>query len=282
MKRVYSLAQSVIISVLILVPFISHSYTSPGKPQGFVNDYAHIISPETYTAITTELVQLRDEKGFEVVVVTIPSLGDESIETYAVKLFEEWGIGNKEQDTGVLLLVAPTERRMRIEVGYGLEGALTDIETQDIQQSMLDDFRAEDYSTGILKGVSGIISAISSEAPSPVSKSGEGILNFLWQFAFLPIVILGSVLGRTKSWWLGGVIGAILGIIWGFWSSSLTTGLFSTLILTIIGLLFDYAVSSKRHHGGGGFWGGFGGGGGGGFGGFGGGSSGGGGSSSSW
>lgn len=270
-----------IISVFIVIPFMSHAYTSPGKPQGFVNDYAHIISPEVFSDIESELVRLRNEKGFEVVVVTIPTLGDETIETYAVKLFEEWGIGNKEEDTGALLLIAPTEKVMRIEVGYGLEGALTDLETQDIQQLMLSDFRAGDYSAGILTGVHAIITAISSENSSPITKKSGGVLDFLWQFAFLPFIILASILGRTKSWWLGGVIGGILGIVWGFWISSLFTGAIITIVLTGIGLLFDYIVSSKRH-GGGGFWGGFGGGGGGGFGGFGGGSSGGGGSSSSW
>lgn len=286
---------------------IAFAYTSPGKPSGFVNDFAGIISAGDRQAMESQLSAFEKTGAAQIAVVTIPALGDETIETYAVKLFEEWKIGVQGKDNGLLILVAPNERQARIEVGYGLEGAVTDIQSGNIiNKVMIPAFKAGDYSGGIKKAVDAVIGVISGSPEAALysePQNGDQMsrtkIDFapVLFFAFIILSILGRFLGKTKSWWLGGVIGAgigaIVGLIWGF----LYYGIGSMIILGILGLIFDYIVSKngpgdgKGGLGGlGGFFlgsmmgggrdgGGFGGGG---FGGFGGGISGGGGASGRW
>jgi uncharacterized protein len=285
-----------ILCLIIFLPLIASAYTSPGKPQGFVNDFANIISSSEKQVIETKLVNIKNTTGSEVAVVTISSLGDETVESYAVELFKEWGIGVKGKDNGLLILIAPNEREVRIEVGYGLEGSVTDLQSGNIiRKVMTPAFKEGDYG----KGIEGAVNAISeiltnspeaaqySEAPKS-SASSKFDFSTIAIIFFIFINIAGGVLGRTKSWWLGGVIGGIIGIIIGFVMASIVVGAVAAIILTILGLIFDYFVSKKPPGSGGNhiwpiFFGPRGGGsGGGGFGGFGGGMSGGGGASGRW
>lgn len=269
------------------------AYTSPGKPQGFVSDFAGIISATDVPAMESQLKTLREATGIEIAVVTVNSLDGDVVETYAVKLFQEWGIGNKDIDNGLLVIVAPNEREARIEVGYGLEGTVTDIQANNIVQLvMLPNFRAENYSKGIKDSVDVLVGIINKTVdPSIYSepkKGSDSNINFeiIIFLLFVFINIFGHALSKTKSWWLGGVIGAVIGIIVSIFVGFLFYGLGVIIVLTILGLIFDFVVSKagpKGPGGHGGFW--FGGGshgGGGGFGGFGGGMSGGGGASGRW
>ncbi len=284
MKRATLLA----LSVFIFSAASAAAYTSPGKPQGFVNDYAETISSSVQTELEQRLSAFSKETTIQIAVVTVPSLGDETIEKYAVKLFEEWGIGGEAKDNGVLFLVAPNDRQVRIEVGYGLEGALTDAQSNGIiQKIIVPAFREGKMEEGIISGTQAIIDVVKSEADystDPEASPASGIIYFLQHYGFVLFIIIASILGRTKSWWLGGVVGGVIGIIIGFIFGFFFTGILSIIGLTILGLIIDFLVSKGGGHGGG-FWGGFGGGhggSGGGFGGFGGGMSGGGGSSGRW
>lgn len=297
-------------AVIIIMPLIGLAYTSPGKPTGFVNDFANILSVQDKQVIETKLQSLKQTTNAEVSVVTISSLGnDETIETYAPKLFQEWGIGVKGKDNGLLILVASNDRQARIEVGYGLEGSITDIQSGIIVRNvMIPAFKNGDYSTGINGAVDAVIAIItkSPEAAqylqdvgsdnannSGSSSNSDSYLAPLFFIAFIFLNALAKILGKTKSWWLGGVVGAIIGTIIGFIWGFVFAGIGSIVILTILGLIFDYFVSKNPPKSGspGGFFpiffgggrggsGGFGGGGG--FGGFGGGMSGGGGASGRW
>jgi len=271
------------------------AYSSPGQPKGFVNDFAGIISSAARQSLEQKLVQFEKDTSNEISVVTINSLGGDTIENFAGKLFEEWQIGKSNKDNGILLLVAKEDKKMRIEVGYGLEGAITDTQTFWIQENVMKPaFRANDYDGGINGAVDKIMAATRGEyVPSQKTDPNNGwslksIENFFW-FGLFVFVWLGSVLARSKSWWAGGVVGAIIGVFLFFFFSWLVA-LIAMIILIPVGLLFDYLVSKnyQKHKSAGThfpWWiGGFGSGGssGGGFGGFSGGSSGGGGSSSSW
>src|SRR3989338_4574107 len=133
-----------------LLPTSASSYTSPGKPSGFINDFAGILKPETVSFLNQKLEQFSTDTGNEIVVVTILRLKDETIETYAEKLFQEWGIGKEKGDNGLLLLVSRDDREMRIEVGYGLEPIITDIESGHIIRDVLTPaFKAGDYDAGV-------------------------------------------------------------------------------------------------------------------------------------
>ncbi len=138
----------------------------PVLPQysSFVNDYTGTLSAE-WLAKTEELTKNVEQlTSSEIGVAIIDSLGGITIEDYAAQLFEEWGIGKKEKDNGVLLLVSMMDRELRIETGYGLEPAITDLEAKEIiDEVIVPAFKQEDYGTGIFNGVAAIANIIYQE-----------------------------------------------------------------------------------------------------------------------
>lgn len=279
---------------LVFAPILVLAYQSPGSPRGAVSDFAGMLAPSEVKGLETKLSDFEKQTGNAIVIATINNLGGDTIENYAVELFKEWGIGQKDKDNGVLILVLKEDRQMRIEVGYGLEGALTDAQSfWLIRDVMTPAFKNGDYAGGLNGAVEKIIGAISGGEPIPsdntYSDSGNSS-NFNWFFfIFFVPVWLASILGRSKSWWAGGVLGGVAGVIIGLIKGFLYTGIIFIGLFVSIGLLFDYFVSKsygKYKSGGTPPWwlggGGFGGRGGSGFGGFGGGGSGGGGASGKW
>jgi uncharacterized protein len=132
---------------------------------GRVVDQANIIQAETRTAIEQKLVDLEAKSGIQLVVATVTSLEGQEIEPYANELFRSWKLGEKAKNNGVLLLVAPNERRVRIEVGYGLEGTLTDALSKVIVANAITPrFKAGDFSGGISRGVDDIITVLTTDA----------------------------------------------------------------------------------------------------------------------
>jgi uncharacterized protein len=128
---------------------------------GRVVDLANVISPVQEAALAEQLAAHETRNSNQVVVATLPSLQGYGIDRFAVDLLRAWGLGRKDRNNGVLLLVAPTEREVRIEVGYGLEGTLTDALSSDIIHSrILPRFRAGDLPGGISSGVDAILSVI--------------------------------------------------------------------------------------------------------------------------
>ena len=107
------------------------------SPQGYVNDYASVLKPETKTQIEQLAAQLQQTTGIELAVVTVPTLEGSTVEDYSVKLFGAWGIGQKQKDNGLLFLIAPAERKAHIEVGYGLEGTLNDAKAARLLRDFL-------------------------------------------------------------------------------------------------------------------------------------------------
>ena len=132
---------------------------------GRVVDDAHILTAPAQQSLTQQLAQLEAQNGDQLVVVTVPSLNGESIEDYGVALGRYWGIGQKGKNNGVLLIVAPKERKVRIEVGYGLEGTLTDaVCSQIIQTIILPQFRQGNMGDGILQGAHAIMMVVNGGA----------------------------------------------------------------------------------------------------------------------
>jgi len=132
---------------------------------GRVVDQANIIQPDTRVAIEQKLADLETKSGIQLVVATVNSLEGQEIEPYANELFRKWALGEKKKNNGVLLLVAPNERRVRIEVGYGLEGTLTDaLSKVIISNAMTPRFKAGNFSEGISRGVDDIITVLTTDA----------------------------------------------------------------------------------------------------------------------
>src|SRR6202521_805818 len=132
---------------------------------GRIVDQANIIPAGTRSAIEPKLADLESKSGIQLVVATVTSLEGQEIEPYANELFRTWKLGEKTKNNGVLLLVAPNERRVRIEVGYGLEGTLTDaLSKVIITNAITPRFKTGDYAGGITRGVDDIITVLTTDA----------------------------------------------------------------------------------------------------------------------
>ena len=132
----------------LLIPLKVQALVSPTS-DFYINDYANILSEETKNYILNKSVALEKETTAQIVVVTVPNLEDKSLEEYATELFRKFGIGDKEKNNGVLILVAKNDHKARIEVGYGLEGDIPDGKAGRILKSMLNDFKKDKYDEGI-------------------------------------------------------------------------------------------------------------------------------------
>jgi uncharacterized protein len=131
---------------------------------GRVVDQAGVMTAQARSDTETKLKDLEDKSSIQLVVATVKSLQGSDVETYANQLFRFWKLGEAKNNNGVLLLVAPAEHKVRIEVGYGLEGTLTDaLSSVIIQSAILPRFKAGDFSGGITRGVDGIISVLSGD-----------------------------------------------------------------------------------------------------------------------
>ena len=145
MKRLFV----ILLAALAFVVSPATAQTFP-KLTGRVVDEAHLLSPEQAAAIDAKLAALETQSQRQMVVATVPSLEGYEIEDYGYRLGRAWGIGDKQRNDGLLLLVAPTEHKVRIEVGYGLEGIITDaLSSVIIQREMVPRFKANDYPGGI-------------------------------------------------------------------------------------------------------------------------------------
>lgn len=264
--------------------------------KGYVNDYGGMISKPAQAKIESELKAFEQSDSTQVVILTVPSLQGEVLEDYSIKVVEQWKIGQKGKDNGVLLLVANQDRKIRIEVGRGLEGKLTDLTAGQIVDLVIKPrFKRGDFDGGFIAGVSAIVDASRGEFKAERPKAGKKGVSFS---AFITFLILGGAFllfmgGISKI--LGGLGGAFgLPALVNF--ALFPIGFLPMIILGIaglgIGLVLPLIFSGRGPGGGWFFWGGgFGGGGGGGdsggfgdggFGGGGGGDFGGGGASGDW
>lgn len=231
------------------------------RPQGWVSDFAQIIPSETQLQINKIAAEIEQKTSAEVAVVTVKNLNGLAIEDYSVKLFEKWKIGKKDKNNGILFLIASEDRKLRIEVGYGLEGALPDgLCGEILDKAVIPFFKQGDTGQGILGGVYGIALLVAKEYNVDLSNGlipENTAIPTLAQNSYPPLK-----LGLANIIFIA-IIFLILLYLMIF-----HPGLFFFLLLNVL--------FSGGRGGGGGF------GGGGGWGGFGGGSSGGGGASRGW
>lgn len=184
---------------------------------GRVVDEAGLLSASEEQSLDQALAAHEQKTGEQVVVVTVPSLQGLPIEQYGYQLGRHWGIGQKDEDTGALLIVAPEEREVRIEVGYGLEGRLTDAASKlIIENIILPAFRAGQFGPGIVAGTGAILQVLGGEPPGAVaaapqpssSERSEGgllsLIPMLFIGAFIMFARLGRF-GRRRRGYLGGV-----------------------------------------------------------------------------
>jgi uncharacterized protein len=299
--RFFAKTTAVFLLALLAIPLAYAAFEVPTAPDGYIYDEAQIISDTTEATLETQLQTLDQETSTQIAVVTLSTLQGYTIEEAALTIGRDWGVGQEEFNNGLVLLIAPNEREIRIEVGYGLEGAITDLQSSQIITTITPYLEEADYDSASTQALSYLESLARGEEfateeleqavlESQYETDPIGLIIFLiFLFPFLKFFFIW--LADSKSWWIGGVIGAFLGIIATASFLGLGIGLVAGLALDFVLSKYFYKKIKPPKGGGPGFWFGGGrggsggsssGGGGGGFGGFGGGSFGGGGASGKW
>lgn len=181
------------------------------KPSGWVNDFAGVMGGAEKQRLEATLTELERKTGAEVAVVTVRRVPDGNVETTAVDLFKRWGIGKEAKDNGALILCVVEDRRVRIEVGYGLEGILPDAKSgRIIDTHMLPAFRRGDLSTGLAEGARAVASIIAEDAGVtlsgvvPASRGQPGWqpgLGFLVVFFLIMIIATIVIVRNPELYW---------------------------------------------------------------------------------
>lgn len=227
---------------------------------GRVVDQTATLSAADVSALEQMLQAFEERKGSQIAVLIVPTTAPEAIEQYAIRVVEQWKLGRKKVDDGALLLIAKDDRKLRIEVGYGLEGALNDVTAKRIIDEVITPrFKAGDFTGGINAGVDRMISVIDGEPlpePKPLERMSPGALDALGEF--FPVIIIGAlVAGSIFRAMFGRLFGALLtggGLAFLAW---LFVGLWSiALIVGLIGFVFTLVGDAVTSGGPGGFSGG--------------------------
>jgi uncharacterized protein len=225
---------------------------------GRVVDQTGTLSAGDISSLTQTLKDLETRKGSQVAVLIVPTTEPESIEQYSIRVAETWKIGRKKIDDGALLLVAKNDRKLRIEVGYGLEGALNDASAKRIiDETITPRFRSGDFAGGISNGVDRIIRVIDGEKlPAPVSAPSQqmsfpGISDVNPGFALFGTIFLAGILRTILGRLLGAAAtGGVVGVMAWFVAGSLEGSLFAGFIVFIIALIVDLSSSQGSSGGG--------------------------------
>src|SRR5258708_4952275 len=159
------------VAALLLVSAAQGETVSQLKPTGYVNDFAHVLDPSSVTQLSDLCRQIDEKAHAQIAVVTIRTLDGADVESYAVDLFKQWGIGSKSTDRGVLILYAIDDHRARIEVGYGLEPILPDGKVGGFQREAVPLMRAGTYSQALLLVTSPLAMVIAQDAGVQITTS---------------------------------------------------------------------------------------------------------------
>lgn len=186
---------SIILFALTVSPQFGLSQNYPAKPVGFVNDFAKLLSESDARTLETKLSTYRDTTSNVIVVATLESLGDGNIEDVATKMFTDWRMWEGDRQNGVLILIIPYERKIRIEVGYGLEGTIPDIMAGRVITEIIQPaFREGQFYEGIDRATSALMMMAAGEfdaiEKSNTSSSNEGLIILLFMAAIFIFLIL--------------------------------------------------------------------------------------------
>ena len=250
------LASQLAIAALVEIPTFSAR----------VIDLTQTLSTSEQAALEAKLQQFEEVKGSQIAVLLVPTTQPEAIEQYAIRVVDEWKVGRKDVDDGLLILIAKDDRKMWIEVGYGLEGAVTDLYAKRIiSETMTPHFKRGDFAGGIDGAVNQLIGLVDGEPlPAPSKKNFNGNqLEEMFGLLLFGGIILGMFLRKIFGTFMGsalngGLIGAIVFFIG--WT------ILGAGVLAVIAFVFTFAMSGRGGSGGystsgGGFGGGYGGGG---------------------
>jgi len=233
----------VLLCMAVLLPWAAAALEVPAL-MGRVNDYGGMLPPEAERRLETLLKELEEKDSTQVVVLTVPSLDGDSLEDFSMRVAERWKIGRKGFDNGAILVIARDDRKVRIEVGYGLEGRLTDLTAgRIIRDRIVPEFRAGRFDQGVLNGVVALTEVVRGEfqAPAqpptgPAASGVEDLMPFVLVFIFL-VFMLGRV-SRPLGTAAGGLFMPFLGHM------AFAPGPLMLLGLGGIGLVAGYVLAS--------------------------------------
>ena len=225
----FSWSLPIFLFLFFAIPSLSsfaYALEIPQKPQGYVSDYAGMLSASERRNLEEKLARFERETSNQLIVATFPGLEGEALEDYSIRLAEAWKPGQKGQDNGVILLVFKKDREVRIEAGYGLEGSLPDaVAKQIIENEIIPEFRRGNFSGGIEKAVEAVIATTRGEYRPETKEAGpdQGLLQaglFLGlfsllngRFAFLVFQVLFLLLAFFLPSLFFGVLSIILGVL---------------------------------------------------------------------
>lgn len=267
---------AVVLVAALLAPCSATAQVAVPPLVGHVTDQTKTLTPQQLSALEQTLSAFEAQKGSQLAVLIVPTTAPEEIEQFALRVAEQWKLGRKKIDDGAIVVVAKNDRALRIEVGYGLEGALSDITSKRIiSETITPRFKQGDYFGGIQAGVGQIIRVVNGEPlPAPNSRAIDGNTDMRQLLPFLLIValavggVLRSVFGKvTGALMTGAAVSLVAWLLIGTVFLSALAGVAAMFVTALGGTRMLYGMGGLggvRRGGGGGFSGGGGGFGGGG------------------
>lgn len=245
----------VVMAVAIAAFGIAHAASEPAAVPPLTSrivDLSATLSAEQQAALDARLREFELRKGSQIAVLIVPSTRPEAIEQYAIRVAEQWKIGRKKVDDGAILVIAKNDRALRIEVGYGLEGALNDAMARRIIDDVIAPrFKQSDFAGGISAGIDSMIKVIDGE-PLPVADRSAAPGDIPDAGQLLPVVLVAAVaLGGVLRSLLGRVAGAVVtGSVIGLLAWLLAGMLTSAMLAGGVGFLFALLGGGHRGRGG--------------------------------
>jgi uncharacterized protein len=210
---------------------------------GRIVDLAHLLPSDVATSLSADLAEHERKTGNQIAVLTLPSLEGEPLEEFSHRVSTTWKLGRQETDNGVLLLVVPGERRIRIEVGYGLEGILTDAKgSQIIRREIVPRFKSGDFPGGIAAGLKAIMATIEGTYTAPAETRDKPEQSAPWESLFIATVVGALIGGSLFGGQLKGMGSAISGLL--SFVIALPNGWKVALLAAVLGMLAALVIAS--------------------------------------
>ena len=251
-----ALGKALLLACTLSWSFMAASQVPVPALTGHIIDQTGTLTTEQKATLEQTLAAFEARKGSQLAVLMVASTAPEEIEQFALRVAEKWKLGRKKVDDGVILVVARNDRALRIEVGYGLEGALTDLTSKRIiSEAVLPRFKQQDFYGGITAGVDQIIRVVDGEPLPAANRAPAASFGNVGQYApivFILALALGGVLRSTLGKVPGAVVtGGVIAVVAWFVVGALSVA----LVAGVMGLFFTLLSGGMRGHGLGGYYG---------------------------
>ncbi|MFB9266845.1 TPM domain-containing protein [Bradyrhizobium erythrophlei] len=252
-------ARTILLALLLGWVFPAFADVAVPPLTGRVVDQTGTLSSGDIAALTAKLKELETRKGSQIAVLIVPTTGEETIEQFSIRVAEAWKFGRKKIDDGALVVIAKNDRHLRIEVGYGLEGALSDaVAHRIIDEVITPKFKAGDFAGGVSAGVDRMIRVIDGEklpAPEPEHWQAQNLVDLANPVAIFVVIMvagflramLGRLLGSAVT---GGIVGVFAWMAVGSMATAVVLGLFAFVAAMILGGLNSGGPAVGRRGGG--------------------------------